>query len=182
MLSVDQRLFLDGLQGYYRLTVDTPVEYVTSTGGIITPTTEMVERADTGWGENLVVDAAYAGIASRINGHGSEAAFTFAAVGTTATAAAAGDTTLGAEITDSGMDRSTNGATTVGRSASDAAVANGKCTWTIAYSVTGSKTIGEAGILNANSAGILLSHKGGYSQGVVNGETLNFSYTLPTVA
>lgn len=54
---------------------------------------------------NLVTNAGLAGVASRINGAGSEAAFTYIAVGTGTTSANASDTTLETEITDSGLAR-----------------------------------------------------------------------------
>jgi len=54
---------------------------------------------------NLVTNAGMAGVASRINGSGAEAAFTYIGIGTGATAANAADTTLEAEITTGGGAR-----------------------------------------------------------------------------
>lgn len=51
---------------------------------------------------NLVTDAGRAAVASRINGAGAEAAFTYIAIGTGTNAAAASDTTLQTEITTGG--------------------------------------------------------------------------------
>ena len=54
---------------------------------------------------NLITNAGFAGVASRINGSGGEAAFTYIAIGIGATAANVADTTLGSEITTNGGQR-----------------------------------------------------------------------------
>lgn len=123
--------------------------------------------------KNLVVDAGKAGVASRINGSGAEAAFTFIAVGIGTTAAAAGDTTLQTEITDSGMARA---AATASRVTVD--VTNDGARLDKTFSVTGTKAVTEAGVLNAASAGTLLGRQVFSAVNVVNTDTLQVIYTF----
>lgn len=126
------------------------------------------------WIDNLVVDAGLAGIPSRLNGDGSAAVFTTMAVGTGTTNAAAGDTTLEAEIVDSGLAR---GASTVGRETDTAT--NDTATWDKTWSVTGTKAVTEVGILNNVSAGgTLLSRQVISAINVVNGYTLQLVYKI----
>src|SRR4030042_7135547 len=54
---------------------------------------------------NLIVTVGKAGTASRVNGSGAEAAFTYIAIGTGTTAAAVGNTALQTEITTGGGER-----------------------------------------------------------------------------
>ena len=54
---------------------------------------------------NLITNAGFAGMASRCNGDGAEAVFTYIAVGTGNTAAAVGDTTLETELAADGLSR-----------------------------------------------------------------------------
>jgi hypothetical protein len=123
---------------------------------------------------NLVTNAGLAAIASRLNGHGSEAVFTAFALGTGTTAAAAGDTALESEITDSGLGR---GAATVGRETT--AVTNDTATWDKSWSVTGSKAVTEYGILNNTvSGGTLLTRTVQAANNVSNGWTLQMVYKI----
>ena len=122
---------------------------------------------------NLVTDAGKAGAASRINGAGSEAAFTYIAVGTDNTAADAADTTLGAEIVDSGLERA-NGS--VSRVTVD--VTNDGARVTNTFSVTGTKAIVEAGLLNAASSGVLLARQVFSAVNVVSGDSLQVTWTI----
>jgi hypothetical protein len=101
--------------------------------------------------KNLIVSAGKAGMASRLNGDGSEAAFTYLALGTDNTAAAAGNTTLGAEIVDSGLARA---AATASRTTTT--VTNDTARLTKTFSVTGTKALVEIGAFNAASNGTML--------------------------
>lgn len=121
--------------------------------------------------KNLVVDAGKAGVASRINGAGAEAAFTYLAVGTGVTAANAADTTLGTEITDSGLARAAATCTRVTTS-----VTNDTAQLDKTFSVTGTKAVTEAGALNAASAGTLLGRQVFSAVNVVNGDSLQITY------
>ena len=100
--------------------------------------------------ENLTPNTGLAGFIKRMGGDGSTAGFTYLALGTGTTAAAAGDTALKAEITDSGLARA-------------AATVSYKTTTTTgdtlqlykSFTATGSKTVSEIGVLNASSNGVL---------------------------
>ena len=116
---------------------------------------------------NLVTNAGMAGVASRINGDGAEAAFTYIAVGTGTNAAAATDTTLQTEIVDSGLSRA---AATASRVTTD--VTNDTAQLSKSFSVTGTKAVTESGVLNAASTGVLLARQVFSAINVVNGDTL----------
>lgn len=121
--------------------------------------------------KNLVTSAGKAGIASRINGAGSEAAFTYLGVGVGTGAAAAGDTTLGTEITDSGLARAAATCTRVTTS-----VTNDTAQLDKTWSVTGTKAVTEVGAFNAASSGVLLGRQVFSAINVVNGDSLQVVY------
>jgi len=120
---------------------------------------------------NLVVNAGKAGMASRCNGSGGEAAFTYLAVGTGTTAPAAGNTALEAEIIDSGLARA---AATVSRVTTS--VTNDTAQLDNTWNVTGTKAVTEAGALNAASVGTLLGRQTFSAVNVANGDTLQVIY------
>lgn len=122
---------------------------------------------------NLVTDAGKAGVASRINGDGSEAAFTYIAVGTGTTAANAADTTLETELAASGLSRA---AATVSRVTTD--VTNDSARLTKTFSVTGTVAVTESGVLNAASTGVLLARQVFSAVNVVNGDSLAVTWTI----
>lgn len=121
--------------------------------------------------KNLITSAGKAGLASRINGAGSEAAFTYLAVGTGATAANVSDTTLQTEITDSGLARAAATCTRVTTS-----VANDTAQLDKTFSVTGTKAVTEVGAFNASSSGVLLGRQVFSAINVVNGDSLQIIY------
>jgi len=120
---------------------------------------------------NLVVNAGLAGMASRCNGSGGEAAFTYLAVGTGTTAPAAGNTALELEITDSGLARA---AATVSRVTTT--VTNDTAQLDHTWNVTGTKAVTEAGALNAGTGGTLLGRQTFSAVNVANGDTLQVIY------
>jgi hypothetical protein len=122
---------------------------------------------------NLVVDAGKAGVASRINGSGGEAAFTWIAIGTGATAANAADTTLQTEINTSGGQRA-NGA--VSRITTD--TTNDTAQVVVTFAFTGSFAVTEAGLLNASSAGTLLARQVFSAVNVANGDSLQVTWKI----
>lgn len=122
---------------------------------------------------NLVTNAGFAGIASRINGSGAEAAGTYLAVGTGTNAAAAGDTTLQTEITDSGLARVAATASRV-----TTTVTNDTAQLLTTFTVTGTKAVTEAGYLNASSAGVLFARSVFSAVNVVNGDSLQLTYKI----
>jgi hypothetical protein len=120
---------------------------------------------------NLVVNAGLAGMASRCNGSGGEAAFTYLAVGTGTTAPAAGNTALETEITDSGLARAS---ATVSRVTTT--VTNDTAQLDKTWNVTGTKAVTEAGAFNAASSGTLLGRQTFSAVNVANGDTLQVIY------
>lgn len=122
---------------------------------------------------NLVTNAGKAGIASRINGSGGEAAFTYIAVGTGTTAAAAGNTTLETEITDSGLARANATASRV-----TTTVTNDTAQLVQTFTVTGTKAVTESGVLNASSSGVLAARQVFSAINVVNGDSLQITWKL----
>lgn len=123
--------------------------------------------------KNLITSAGKAGAASRLNGSGSEAAFTYLAVGTGTTAAAAGNTTLETEITDSGLARANATASRV-----TTTVANDSARLVYTWSVSGTKAVTEVGILNASSGGVLLCRQVFSAVNVTSGDSLIGTYTV----
>lgn len=122
---------------------------------------------------NLITNAGAAGVASRINGSGAEAAFTYIAVGTGTTAAAVGDTTLETELATSGLSRAS---ASVSRSTTD--VTNDSAVLTNTFSVTGTQAVTESGVLNAASGGVLLARQVFSAVNVVNGDSLAITWTI----
>ena len=122
---------------------------------------------------NLITTTGKAALASRINGSGAEAAFTYLAVGVGTTAAAIGDTTLETEITDSGLARVNATASRVTTS-----VTNDTAQLLNTFTVTGTKAVTEAGILNAASVGVLLCRQVFTAVNVNNGDSLQLTYKV----
>lgn len=120
---------------------------------------------------NLVTNAGAAGVASRINGADSEAAFTYIEVGTGTTAAAATDTALETAITDSGLARA---AATASRTTTD--VTNDTARLQKTFTVTGTKAVTESGVLNAATSGVLLARQVFSAVNVVNGDSLQVTW------
>ena len=124
--------------------------------------------------DNLIVDAGLAGIASRYNGDGAEAAFTYIAVGTSDTDPTDGTKeTLVAEITDSGLERA---AATASREKTTKT--NDTAKLVKEFTVTGPKAINEVGILNAATDGTLGSRTVITTKNVDSGDTIEITYTL----
>lgn len=120
---------------------------------------------------NLVTNAGAAGVASRINGSGAEAAFTYIAVGTGTTAAAVTDTTLVTETAASGLSRV---AATASRVTTD--VTNDTAQLTTTFSVSGTVAVTESGVLNAASTGTLLARQTFSAINVVSGDSLTITW------
>jgi len=118
-------------------------------------------------GANLVTNAGLAGLASRTNGAGSEAAFTYIAIGTGTTAAAAGNTTLETEITTGGGERASATA-----SRTTTTVTNDTARHVLTFNFTSTFAVTEAGVLNAASTGTLLNRQVFTAVNVANGDSL----------
>jgi hypothetical protein len=120
---------------------------------------------------NLVTSAGKAGVASRINGSGGEAAFTYIAMGTGTNAAAAGDTTLQTELAASGLSRANATASRV-----TTTVTNDTAQLVQTFTVTGTVAVTESGVLNAGSSGTLLARQVFSAINVVNGDSLQITW------
>ena len=123
--------------------------------------------------KNLVTNAGFAGVASRINGADSEAAFTYIAVGTGTGAAAVGDTTLGTETAASGLSRAAGTASRVTTTQTNDTAQVLKL-----FSVTGTVAVTESGLLNAASVGVLLCRQVFSAINVVNGDSLTITWKI----
>jgi hypothetical protein len=122
---------------------------------------------------NAVTNAGFAGLASRINGSGAEAAFTYIGLGTGTTAFAVGNTTLETELTDSGLARANSTASRV-----TTTVTNDTAQLVNTFSVTGTKAVTESGVLNAASAGTLLCRQVFSAINVVNTDSLQITWKV----
>jgi len=122
---------------------------------------------------NLVTNAGFAGVASRINGSGAEAAFTYIAVGTGATAAAAADTTLGTELAASGLSRAAGSASRVTTTQT-----NDTAQLVVTFTVSGTAAVTESGVLNAASVGVLLCRQVFSAINVVSGDSLQITWKI----
>lgn len=122
---------------------------------------------------NLITNAGFAGVASRINGAGAEAAFDYIAIGTGTTAANVSDTTLETEITTNGGQRAQG---TASRTTTD--VTNDTSTIVNTFSFTGSFAVTESGVLNAASSGVLLCRQVFSAINVVNGDSLQVTWDI----
>ncbi len=120
---------------------------------------------------NLITDDGDAGAASRLNGDGAEAAFTYIAVGTGTTGANNNDSTLETELAADGLTRAAGSAS---RSTTDST--NDTAELTKTFSVTGTQAVTESGVLNASSDGVLLSRQTFAAINVINGDSLQITW------
>lgn len=130
-------------------------------------------KDDSGWIENVITNAALAVFSGLIGNVGSQTAFSYLAVGTDSTAAAASQTTLVAEITDTGLARH---AATVTRSTTTQT--NDTLQLDYTWTATGNKTVEEIGVFNASSAGVMAGRKVTGSKVMTNTDTLVATYKL----
>ena len=122
---------------------------------------------------NLVTNAGFAGAAGRLMGSGAPAAFTYIAVGTGTTAAAVTDTALQTETTTSGLARANGTVSLV-----TTTVTNDTAQVTNTFSVTGTVAVTESGVLNAASAGTLLTHQVFSAINVASGDSLQVTWKV----
>ena len=123
----------------------------------------------------MITNAGLAALASRQlwDTAGHEAPFIYIALGTGDTAEAATDTTLEAEIADSGLERAEATASRV-----QTTVANDTAQLAKTFTATGSKAVTEVGVLNAASLGTLLSRAVITTKNVESGETLAITHKV----
>ena len=122
---------------------------------------------------NLVTNAGFAGVASRIGGAGAEAVFTYIALGTGVVAAAVTDTTLGTEITTGGGARSNATASRV-----TTTVTNDTAQLQYTFTFSAGFAITESGVLNAASAGVLLCRQVFSAVNVVSTDQLQITWKI----
>lgn len=122
---------------------------------------------------NLITNAGRAIISGLINGSGSPASFTYIAVGTSTTAAAATDTALGTETTTSGLGRA---AGTV--SLMTTTITNDTAQITKTFTVTGTVAVTESGVFNASSGATLLAHQVFSAINVASGDSLQITWKI----
>lgn len=122
---------------------------------------------------NLITNTGFAADASRTNGAGGEAAFTFIAVGTGVTGANVADTALETETATSGLSRAAATASRV-----TTAVTNDTARLNKQFTVTGTVAVTESGVLNASSVGVLLCRQTFSAVNVVNGDTLDVTWDI----
>ncbi len=123
--------------------------------------------------ENLITNAGFAGAAARLGHDSTEAKFDYIGVGTGTTAAAAGNTTLEAEIADSGLSRAVGTVTRVTTTQTNDTHNVAKT-----FTVTGTKAITEMGLLNAASNGTLLGRNVFSAVNVVNTDSFIATYQV----
>jgi hypothetical protein len=123
--------------------------------------------------KNLITTAGKGEVTNLMGNVSSPASFTYLAVGTGATAAAAGDTTLQTEITDSGLARAS---ATVTRQTTT--TTNDTLRLIKSWTVSGTKAITECGIFNAASAGVLLGRQVFTAVNVVSSDTFQVTYSV----
>lgn len=144
--------------------------------GIVTPYTKPIPFLFGRWVyakriSNLVVNTGLAGMASRFNGAGGEAAFTYIALGTGTTAPSATDTALEAEITTGGGARAN---ATASRTTTD--TTNDTSQLQNTFSFTASFAITESGVFNAASGGTMAARQTFSAINVVNGDSLQVTW------
>lgn len=120
---------------------------------------------------NLLTNAWFAGLASRCNGNGWEAAFTYIALGTGTNAANVTDTTLQTEITTSGWERANS---TASRVTTD--VTNDTAQLLNTFAFTGTFAVTESWVLNAASTWTLLARQVFSAINVISGDSLQITW------
>ena len=127
---------------------------------------------DTWTVDNLITNAGLAQLAL-LSGDASATPFTYLALGTGTTAAAASQTALVTEIVDSGLARAVG---TVSRITTT--VANDTLQIVYTWTPSGTKTIEEVGVFNAASVGTMLSRAVTGANAVVSGDQYIITYKL----
>lgn len=124
---------------------------------------------------NLITNVGFAGMASRLNGSGGEAAFTYIAIGTGTTAANVADTLLQTEITTNGGQRAL---ATLSRSTTN--VTNDTANDVVTFTFTGSFAVTESGVFNAAgaNAGTILARQVFAAVNVVTTDAIQISWKV----
>jgi len=132
-------------------------------------------KQDTGWQKNNFTAAGMAYCVQLVGGISAPASMDYLAVGTSAQAEADGDTTLIAEIVDSGLARAQDASPT----ASTTTETDDTLEINYSWSVSGTKAIEEIGVLNAGAAGTLIGRSTlAATVNVADGDTCNGLYKI----
>lgn len=105
---------------------------------------------DTGWIDNLGMNGRLAVISGLYGNVGSETAFSYLALGTSATAVSATQTALVAELTTLGLARASATVTQATTTAT-----NDTTVFAYTWTASGSTTVNEIGYFNAASSGVM---------------------------
>lgn len=111
---------------------------------------KLVEKREV---DNAITNVGLAVVAGLVGNVDSQTAFTYLAVGIGTTPAAAGDTTLESEITDTGLERASATVSRITTTQTNDTLQLLK-TWT----ATGAKAVTEVGTFNHSSTGTMLGH------------------------
>lgn len=122
---------------------------------------------------NLITIVGVSGIAARINGSGSPAAFTYIGLGTGVTGAADANTQLEAEITTSGGERANSAVSLI---TTDTAGDTAQLQNTFNFTTGGTFAVTESGVLNAASTGTLLARQVFSAINVASGDSLQVTW------
>jgi hypothetical protein len=122
---------------------------------------------------NLITTAGVSGIAARINGSGTPAAFTYIGLGVGTTGAADANTQLESEITENGGERAS---ATVSLQTTDTAGDTAQLVNTFSFTTGASYAVTESGVLNDASAGTLLARQVFSAINVASGDSLQVTW------
>ncbi len=128
---------------------------------------------DTGWFHNGITTAGKAAVSGLVSNLGGFTAFSYLAVGTSNTAFSAAQTTLQAEITDSGLARHT---ATVSRTTTT--TTNDTIVFDYTWTASGTKSVEEVGIFNAASSGDMLGRALTTTKSLTSTDTLHITYNI----
>lgn len=121
--------------------------------------------------KNIITNAGKSEIANLAGNVSSPVAFTYLALGIGTAAAAATDTVLGSEITNTGLGRS---AATVSRVTTT--VTNDTLQLVNEWTATGAKAVTEVGAFNNASTGTMLGRQVFSAINTANGDTIEVTY------
>lgn len=125
-------------------------------------------------GENIITNTGKAQVAL-LMGDASATPFTYLALGSNSTAAAATDTTLNTEITNHGLARA---AATVSRITTTTTNDTLSLAYTWTVTTPGGDTIKEIGIFNASSSGTMLGRKVVSDTLTATNDVVQYTYTV----
>jgi len=132
-----------------------------------------VLRDTTGWRKNTITNASLAAFSGLAGNTGTQVAFTYLAVGTDATAAAAAQTALIAETVTAGLERA---AATVTRTTTTQT--NDTLQLVHEWTATGTIAVEEIGVFNASSAGVMACRSVTGTKTVNDTETMTGTYQI----